>query len=135
VITSYTLTDTDVDRALTPANGFIVNLTLTRGGPFETPSWDPGFGKFGRFKSGYFTLAGALDPRLIFNFSSQTSGGIALSSGSARQLILDASLAYLGELIVVAVPRGSEWRIDLSDVPMSNRETPANPFAALERRL
>jgi hypothetical protein len=131
-ITSFTLTPADIGRALTPANGYVTNLSLVRGGPYEAPSWDPGWGKFGRWQSGYLVLQGTGDRRPVYSFSSQSNSGGALSSGSARTLIIDGSVPYLGELIVVAIPGGSEWRLDLSDTPVVNREVPANPLALLE---
>ncbi len=81
---------------------------------FETPQWDEGRGVF---KSGYLTLRGAKDFVPVYNASPATNGAAFSWWGPQGIAIVNNSLPYKGDLVVVSVPRGSQWKLSLSDVP------------------
>ena len=48
-----------------------------------------------------------------------STGGAFSWWGDVGQMIINGSIGFRGQLIVVAVPRGSIWALTLSDVPVA----------------
>jgi hypothetical protein len=72
--------------------------------------------------SGYFVLRGNLDIRDLICLSPQSGDG----GGPDGVMVANHSLGYRGELLVVAVPRGSTWSLTISDVE-NPRAPPPTP--------
>jgi hypothetical protein len=93
-----------VGAALPIVDGYLVNLRMTAPPrPYETPE-----GHLGVWKRGYMQLKGSLDYKDLYCCCPSQSQGYA---------VLNNSLPFRGQLVVVAVPRGSTWSLTLSDVP------------------
>jgi hypothetical protein len=113
----FTLDDTMVGQSIGPQNGFLVSLRQTQSqAAYETPSGDDGSGVW---KSAYFVLRGSADIRDLF-CANPSQGGVV---DPVKSWIVNSSLAYRGALIVRSVPRGSQWAITLSDVPVVKTAT------------
>jgi hypothetical protein len=126
----FTLTDQDMGRVIGPENGFVVNLKRTRPGPFETPSFSEATRQF---TTGRFVLRGSREFRNLMCLDTQSDGLWASQYSSTASVLINASMAYRGELMVVCVPRGSVWEIELSDVPY--KQVPVNWLDALSKRV
>jgi hypothetical protein len=111
---NFTLTDADMGRVLTPADGFVVKLRRTKAGPFDPPSFSEATQQF---TTGRFVLRGSRDFRNLVCIDTQSDGGWASQYASTASVLESASLNYAGELMVVCVPRGSIWELSLSDIP------------------
>jgi hypothetical protein len=69
----------------------------------------------GRWLTGYFVLRDG-GVRDVICCSPQTSGGFG--PGGSGELITGGSIGFKGQLMIIAVPRGSTWALTLSDVPV-----------------
>jgi hypothetical protein len=119
-MTEYTLTDANVGDVLPITDGFLVSLSMTQSGGFDgSPRFDEG--KL-IWVSGYFVLRGSLDIRDLICLSPQSGGG----GGPDGVMVANHGLGYRGDLLVVAVPRGSTWSLTISDVE-SPRAPPPTP--------
>jgi hypothetical protein len=126
-MTEYTLTDASVGDVLPITDGLLVSLSMTQSGGFDgSPRFDEG--KL-IWVSGYFVLRGSLDIRDLICLSPQSGGG----GGPDGVMVANHSLGYRGELLVVAVPRGSTWSLTISDVenPRAPPPTPGGRRMAL----
>ena len=106
-LTEYTLTDQDVGRVLPITDGYLVSLSRVAPPIYETPRWNEGSRKW---VAGYLELRGSNDHRdlICFDVANPVING---------NLAANHSLGYRGDLIVVAVPKASQWRLTVSDVP------------------
>jgi hypothetical protein len=120
--TTFTVTDADVGQVLGVPDGYLTDLTMTTPPPvYETPSFDEGRQVW---TAGYFVLRGSNDVRDIVSISPQTNGGAFCQtqhnpparSPPNGSMLINASIGYRGDLIVVAVPKASVWNLTLSDV-------------------
>ena len=119
-MTEYTLTDASVGDVLSITDGLLVSLSMTQSGGFDgSPRFDEG--KL-IWVSGYFVLRGSLDIRDLICLSPQSGGG----GGPDGVMVANHGLGYRGDLLVVAVPRGSTWSLTISDVE-SPRAPPPTP--------
>lgn len=118
-ITEITLTDAMVGTIVSPGpDQFIVKLVLVRAQQpaFQVECWSDLPYPFGTWRSGRFILRdrGGVGHRLI-NLSTQTgalvAGHVLMASGQ--------QFAYSGDLILECIPRGQEWTLEISDVPVS----------------
>jgi hypothetical protein len=99
--TDFVLTDADVGRALGVPDGYLVSLSMTQSGGFDgSPRFDEGKQIW---ISGYFVLRGSLDLRDLICVSPQ-SGGAAAYWGGDGNMVVNGSIGYRGDLVVVAVP-------------------------------
>jgi hypothetical protein len=125
----YTLTDQDVGRVLGPADAYVTDLAMTTPpSGHETPD----FSTAGQhFTSGYFTLRGSGDHQNLINVSPRsTPTAFSWSSLGGAAMVVNGNLRFRGDLIVVCVPKGSEWSITLSDVPNQRiTEQPIHNFS------
>jgi hypothetical protein len=111
----YTLTDADVGRVLSIANGFLTDVRMTTPpSGYETPRWSEGAQKW---LSAYFVLRGSGDYRDLVSFNPSQSGGVLAWSGSIGGLLTDGNLPFRGDLTIVCLPRGSVWEVSVSDTP------------------
>ena len=122
----YTLTDQDVGRVLPIADGYLVALSMTTP-PLvhEVLDYDPATQQF---TSGYFTLKGEGDLRNLINVQPATTAGAFSWIGNVAHMAINSSIQYRGELVIVGVPRGSTWRLTVSDV--ENVRAPPPPTGA-----
>ena len=67
-----------------------------------------------QFTNGRLVLRGSRDFRNLMCIDTQSGGG---ANRGAENVLTSASIGYRGELMVVCVPKGSVWEIQLSDVP------------------
>jgi hypothetical protein len=130
MLTDYTLTDADSGRVLPVADGFVVNLKMTKSGPYDQPSFSEATQQF---TTGRFVLRGSGEFRNLCCIDAQGGGGWASHYGDTASVWSNASVGYRGELMVVCVPRGSIWELSLSDVPF--KVAPVNWFDALAKRV
>jgi hypothetical protein len=95
-------------------------------GPTSGP---PGEGR--RRRGGaYLSLRGSRDVRDFVCALPQSNSGAFSWSGRVGSLFINRSEPYRGDLIVVAVPNGSQWQITLSDQPNVRAPTPSwAPYA------
>ncbi|HZZ22863.1 MAG TPA: hypothetical protein VFE60_09940 [Roseiarcus sp.] len=115
-LTDYTLTDADIGRALTPADGFLVSLARTQAGPFDgPPRWDEGSM---RWVSGRFVLRGSRDFKDLLCVDTGSGAGWAGHNNKFDNVLASGSLGYAGDLIAVSIQRGSVWTLTLSDIPI-----------------
>jgi hypothetical protein len=114
VLTDFTITAADVGRALGVPDGYLVNFVMTQGPAYETPSVDEGNQKFA---SGYFVLRGSRDWRDLVCVS-PVCGGYAEWWELTGNMVVSGGIRYSGDLVVVAVPGGSQWSLTLSDIPL-----------------
>jgi hypothetical protein len=117
VLTDFTITAADVGRALGVPDGYLVNLVMTQGPAHETPSVDEGKQKL---TSGYFVLRGSRDWRDLVCVS-RICAGPAEWLELTGNMVVSGGIRYSGDLVVVAVPRGSQWSLTLSDIPMGDK--------------
>lgn len=103
----YVIDETFVGRALTPTNGFLINLKLTQAPVYEIPEGCDGDGAW---KRGYLQLKGSGDWRDLYCTSTVQNGHSA---------ILNHSFPYRGDLVVRCVPRGGVFALTLSDQPVA----------------
>jgi hypothetical protein len=129
----FTLTDQDAGRVLGVRDGFLTDLIMTASAVHEVPDFDP--------SKRHFTPRHLTPLRLPR--SAESRQRLAADHGSAFEwfgrdanLLLNGSLGYAGDLIVVGAPKGATRSIALSDVP-NQRPTPdicvSDRRAALER--
>jgi hypothetical protein len=110
MLTDYVIDDSMVGRALPITDGFLVSLRLTTPPPvYETPEGDDGSGVW---RSGYLQLRGSGDHKDLFCASPSSWGYVS------KLLVGNQSLPYRGDLRVLCVPRGSEFSVTLSDIPI-----------------
>lgn len=106
--TEFQITDADIGRVLTPADGFLVSLVVTTPPPkYEVPEWDPGRRCW---RTSYFVLRGSDDFRDLYCASPSSWGYVS------KTLVINQSLGYAGDLQIVCVPRGAVFELTLSDV-------------------
>jgi hypothetical protein len=115
-----TLDETSVGQMLTPEDGHVTALAMTTPPPYETPEWDEGRRVW---KHGYFVLRGQHDLRDLICVQPAVCGHAFSWVGTVANIVVDGNLPYRGGLIVVAVPKNSQWTLTLSDVP--NPRVPA----------
>ena len=126
----YVLTDADMGRVLTVADGFLVKLRRTKAGPFDPPSFSEATQQF---TNGRFVLRASGEFRNFVCIDAQGVGGWASHYGTTASVLESASIGYRGELVVVCVPKGSVWEISLSDIPYV--PPPVNwPFSLLNKQ-
>ena len=113
-LTDFTITAADVGRVLGVPDGYLVNLAMIQGPVNETPSFE---GKQ-KLTSNYFVLRGSRDWCDLVCVSPVYGGGYAEWRGSTGNMVVSGSIRYSGDLAVVAVPRGTQWSLTLSDIPM-----------------
>ncbi len=103
---------------------------------YEQPSFDEGKQKF---TAGYFVLRGSGDYRDAICIQPTTNAGWAQWWGDEARSLVNSSIAYRGQLTVVAVPRGSQWTLTLSDQPnvraADAHALPSNRAKAMEKAL
>jgi hypothetical protein len=90
---------------------------MVQGPVNETPSFDEGKQKV---TSGYFVLRGSRDWRDLVCVSPVSGGGYSERWGLTGNIVVSGGIRYSGDLVVVAVPRGSQWSLTLSDIPMGD---------------
>jgi hypothetical protein len=113
-LTDFTITAADVGRVLGVPDGYLVNLAMIQGPVNETPSFE---GKQ-KLTSSYFVLRGSRDWCDLVCVSPVYGGGYAEWRGSTGNMVVSGCIRYSGDLAVVAVPRGTQWSLTLSDILM-----------------
>lgn len=114
--TTITLTGANVGTVVSPfPDGFVVKMVLTKS---QSPAWqqENHFAfpyPHGQWRTGRFVIRDGAGHRLV-NLSTQTG---ALTSGHAL-MTAGQQFAYSGDLVLEALPKGQEWEISLSDVPV-----------------
>jgi hypothetical protein len=106
----FTLTEADIGTVIGPPSGFLVSLIKTQAPPTtdELPQWDAGRM---RWKAGRFVLKASGDYQCLVSLAlTDTLPSKTWASG--------ASFAYVGDLEVQCVPKGSTWSLTLSDTPI-----------------
>jgi hypothetical protein len=114
MLTDFTLTDADAGRDLGVPDSFLVNLTMVTPPVWEQPDFDPGKQ---RYTAGFFVLRGSKAFRDSICVGPSANGGAFQHWGSDANMLINSSIGYRGSLIVMAVPKGSTWKLTLSDVP------------------
>lgn len=117
-ITTVTITDALIGTIVSPGpDQFITRLVMTQS---QWPTWQQEHHlalpyPHGRWTGGRFVLRdlGGAGQR-VFNFATQH--GVFVGS---RILMNDASIGFRGDLLLECLPRGQEWEVDFSDVPVS----------------
>jgi hypothetical protein len=106
----FTVTEANIGQVIGPADGFLVNLTMTTPPVHEVPRWNEGSQKW---VSGYFVLRGSSDIRDFYCSQTRFTSNV---------LVRDHSLGYRGDLVVVNVPARvfGRW-----DVPRDDCDQPA----------
>ena len=108
-VTNFTITDADVGRSLGIPDGYLVSLSMSQPpSAYEVPSFNEGRQCW---VAGRFVLRGSRDFRDSICCDPFNDGA------SAKSLLSNSSRGYAGDLIVVAAPRGSQWRLSISDIP------------------
>ena len=108
----FTLDETSVGQMLTPEDGHVTALAMTTPPPYETPEWDEGRRVW---KHGYFVLRGQHDLRDLICVQPAVCGHAFSWVGTVANILVDGNLPYRGGLIVVAVPKNSQWTLTLSE--------------------
>jgi hypothetical protein len=118
----YTITDADVGRVLTPANGFLINLSRTSATPpgYEIVEWDEGRQQV---KAGRLVLRASGDVRDLVCIDTQSGGGWGQHARS-EIVLANRSIRFRGNLLLIAVPKGSQWSVSISGVPVVRRPAP-----------
>jgi hypothetical protein len=106
----FTLDETSVGQMLTPEDGHVTALAMTTPPPYETPEWDEGRRVW---KHGYFVLRGQHDLRDLICVQPAVCGHAFSWVGTVANIVVDGNLPYRGGLIVVAVPKNSQWTLTL----------------------
>ena len=107
----YEVDDTFIGKTLTPENGFLVDCKQVR----PASHYVAPYGYNGVWVTGYFQIRGAFDQRdLICVCPAQ--------SPAWPGYVVGRSIFYQGGLRILCVPKGSLWRMTLSDVALSQRE-------------
>ena len=114
-LTDFTITAADVGRLLGVPDGYLVNLAMIQGPVTEPPSFDEVKQKL---DSGHFVLRGSRDWGDLVCVSPVSGGGYANWRELTGNLVVSGGIRYSGDLAVVAVPRGSQWSLTLSDIPI-----------------
>ena len=114
-LTDFTITAADVGRLLGAPDGYLVNLAMIQGPAKEPPSFD---GVKQKLASGHFVLRGSRDWCDLVCVSPVYGGGYAEWRGLTGNMVVSGGIRYSGDLAVVAVPRGTQWSLTLSDIPM-----------------
>ena len=79
----------------------------------------------GHWIAGRLQLRGERDIRDLFCIDTQAGGGWA--SGNDPAIVCEAaSFGYRGGLKILCVPRGSEWEVELSDMPVARQLAPSS---------
>ena len=110
----FTLDETSVGEMLTPEDGHVTALAMATPPPYETPEWDEGRRVW---NIGHFVLRGQHDVRDLICVQPAVCGHAFSLGRDRRQHRGRREPAYRGGLIVVAVPKNSQWTLTLSDVP------------------
>jgi hypothetical protein len=110
----FILDETFTGQTIGPADGFVVNLKMTKAGPYDQPSFSEAKQQF---TTGRFVLRGSGEFRNLVCIDAQGGGGWASHYGTTASVLTDASIGYRGELMIVCVPKLSIWELTLSDVP------------------
>jgi hypothetical protein len=63
-------------------------------------------------------LRGSNDYRDTVCINPASSGGFAQWKGPNANMVVNGSISYRGDLIVVAVSKGSSWSMTLADAPV-----------------
>jgi hypothetical protein len=116
----YTISDANIGSVLPVTDGFVVNLTRTQAGPYDLAQWDEGRGVW---KTGRLVLQGSRDYKPLITIDTQSGGGWASSWGHRDGVLTNASVPYLGELMIVCVPKLSIWTLTLGDQPYVRQPT------------
>jgi hypothetical protein len=127
----YTLTDADMGATIGPPDAFVVNLKRTKAGPYDPPSFSEATQQF---TTGRFVLRATGEFRNFVCIDTQTDGYWASQYGNTASVLINASLGYRGELMIVCVPKGSVWELTLSDQPYV-RAPVTNWLDALAKRV
>ena len=69
---------------------------------------------------GLFCVARSRDWRDLVCVSPVNGGGYSEWWGLTGNMVVSGGIRYSGDLAVVAVPRGSQWSLTLSDIPMGD---------------
>jgi hypothetical protein len=114
---NYQFSDANVGEMIGPPDGFLVDLAMTQGAQYEQPDWDPGRL---RWKTAYLVLRGQHDLKDLVCVSPQDNHGSFCWRHNKQgvaigEMVVDGSPAYRGSLVIGCVPRGSSWRLTLSD--------------------
>ena len=107
MLTDFQITEANIGEMLPVENGFVVSLVRTAPPVSETPRWTEGGQKW---LAGYFCIRGQHDLRDLICLDATNPVGSVLATNH--------SLPYRGGLVVRSVPRQSQWRITLSEVPV-----------------
>lgn len=125
MLTDYTLDELSIGSVLPVQNGYVANLARTQAPPpglNETAQWDEGKQ---RWTAGRLVLRGEGDRRDLFCIDA-THGGWASFDRDQAFVITGGSFPYRGGLKIICVPRGSEWSLTLSDMPVARQLPPSD---------
>lgn len=117
----FVIDESSIAATIGPANGgYLVNLSMTTApSGHVVPDADPARQ---RFTSGYLTLQSTRGLRPLINVT--PSNGFT-GAPPLAQMLVNSSIGYVGDLMVVGVPRGATFAITLSDQP--NIRAPRTP--------
>jgi hypothetical protein len=124
--TDFQITEANIGEMIGPQDGFLVALSRTRPHVHDgAPRWSA---SRLRWLSGYFVLKGTRDARNLISID-PSNGHAFIDYGGygwpVAHVAMSASLDYAGLLEIVCVPKGSEWAITLSDVPVARQLPPS----------
>jgi hypothetical protein len=115
--TTFTLDETFVGQVLGPPDGYITDLSMTQPPTsIENPYYDEGER---RWKAGYFQLRATGENYDHICFDPRSNGAAMSWAGGTGWLFTNRNVAYRGNLIALAIPRGSVWSLVLSDIPVA----------------
>ena len=121
MITDYVLEDGHVGQVISAApNGFVVDISQSQSmQKNDYPQWS----ETGRhWKTCYFELRGSKSFQDIFAVCPSQSPAPPSTFGGRRYYLVSGSIPFYGDLILLCLPRGSQWQVSISDVPLTRRE-------------
>ena len=107
----YTIDETSVGSILDPADGFLTELRRTQAPPPGTAEAVEFSASKQCYVKGQFVLRASRDHQNLISIGPTD----IVPTGIWAQA---ASIAYVGDLQVVCVPKGSTWSLTLSDTPI-----------------
>lgn len=118
--TEFTLDDSMIGQSIGPPDAWLTYLGRTQAGPYEMPQWSEGKRQW---LTGRLVLQGSGDHKPMLCLDTQNGGGWGSGFADVANVVNDGSISYRGDLQVICVPKGSVWRVVLSDV-----ENPRQPM-------